>query len=479
MPPTNQQLDQNVPPPPPGFVPDAPAVSASAGNPPPPPPGFVPDAPAQTPQSANDVQPDALTKTEDFIHNAAQGVGQGTSDVWGVVKNGIPGVTPGATISAAKGIWHALPPVELADEMKQTLPVINAYEKARASGASVSDSIKASDAVARQHVTSIDTIKKVANDFRANPTKETARALTDAAAVAASFFGGGEAALGAEVELPAVAAEAAPEVAGASEVPTAADFSAASKPNIVKQIIQGKSVAQPAAQQTIREGVQTATENAGTADESVAANIKNQPLLGRNQTVVDEHLASLRGLEQDAYERMDESAGFDVKAEKAQLANDQYAIKQLGNTETDVAQKEKLTASIQDSQTRIADADAKMKDAGIDPAEADALHKQRMAGTDFRKALIQNATSDGQSINVDGLLKASKQMQFSKYGNRLEQFFGSPEAADEFMSNLEQAQKLGTKAAKAQQIAKWVGGIAATSAGVGGVVHGVTAALSE
>jgi hypothetical protein len=224
-----------------------------------------------------------------------------------------------------------------------------------------------------------------------------------------------------------------------------------------KQIVQGEKVAQPAVQQTVRQGVQAATENAGTADESLTANIKNQSLLGRNQTIVDQHLDALRGLEQDAYDRMDEAAGFDMKSEKAQLANDQYKIKQLGNTEADVAQKEKLTSSIQDSQARIADAEAKMKEAGIDPTEADALHKQRMAGGDFKKALIQATSSDGQTVNVNSLLNASKKLQFSKYGNRLEQFFGSPEAADQFVSGLEQAQKTGMSAAKVQQVAKWIG----------------------
>lgn len=252
-------------------------------------------------------------------------------------------------------------------------------------------------------------------------------------------------------------------------------FNSPSKPNIVKQIVQGEKVAQPAVQQTIRQGVQTAAENAGTADESLAANIKNQPLLSRNQTILDEHLSQLRGLEQDAYERMDEAAGFDVKAEKAQLANDQYKIKQLGNTDTDIAQKEKLTASIQDSQTRIADAEAKMKQAGIDPAEADSIHKQRMAGVDFKKALIQNTTSDGQTVNVKGLLNATKKLQFSKYGNRLEQFFGSPESANKFMSNLEQAQKTGAKAAKTQQIAKWLGVKALQGVGLAAGAEGVKA----
>lgn len=260
----------------------------------------------------------------------------------------------------------------------------------------------------------------------------------------------------------------------ADTVPTQEDFNSASKPNIFKQIIQGEKVAQPAVQQAIRRGVQTATENAGTADESVAANIENQPLLNRNQTIVDEHLSALRGLEQDAYERMDEAAGFDVKAEKAQLANDQYKLKQLGNTDADAAMKDKLTASIEDSQARIADAEAKMQDAGVDPTEADAIHKQRMAGADFRKALIQSTSSDGQTVNVDGLLNASKKLQFTKYGDRLQQFFGSKEAADDFMSNLEQAQKLGNGAVKARQVARWLGTIAGLYEG-GKILHGLLA----
>lgn len=283
-------------------------------------------------------------------------------------------------------------------------------------------------------------------------------------------FGGAErgaamgAAGGAVAEIPAAIATRAaqPTVAAAEETPS-----------WMQSIRNGADVAQPQAQQAIRSGVQAATENAGTADEALAANIKNQPLLGRNQTIVDEHLSALRNMERDAYDRMDEAAGFDVKAEKAQLSNDQYKLKQLGNTDADIALKDKLTASIQDSQSRIADAETKMRDAGIDPTEADALHKQRMAGSDFRKALIQNTSSDGQTVNLNGLLNASKKLQFSKYGNRLEQFFGSPEAANQFVSGLERAQKTGVTAASRQQIAKWLGTHALYSAGIGAVGTGV------
>jgi hypothetical protein len=250
----------------------------------------------------------------------------------------------------------------------------------------------------------------------------------------------------------------------------------ADAPGIVTQLIQGQKVAQPGAQQAVRTGVQAATENAGTADESVAANIQNQPLLSRNQTVVDEHLSGLRGLEQDAYDHMDDAAGFDVKAEKLQLANDQYKLKQLGNTDADIALKEKLNASISDSQARISDAESKMRDANIDPKAADVLHKQRMAGIDFKKALVQNTSADGQTVNVDGLLNASKKLRFTKYGDRLSQFFGSDKAADDFMSNLQQAQKTGVQAVQTRKNALWIAGALGVS-GVGAkIIHGAVSA---
>jgi hypothetical protein len=170
---------------------------------------------------------------------------------------------------------------------------------------------------------------------------------------------------------------------------------------------------------------------------------------------------------------MDEAAGFDVKDKKARLSNDQYKLKQLGNTDADIALKDQLNASIRDSQARIADAEAKMQEADIDPKAADVLHKQRMAGLDFKKALVRNTSEDGQTINVDKLLTASKNLRFTKYGDRLSQFFGSDEAADDFMSSLKQAQKAGAHAVRVRKVALWT----AAALGVTGVgakiIHGL------
>lgn len=222
-------------------------------------------------------------------------------------------------------------------------------------------------------------------------------------------------------------------------------------PNIVKQVFKGKGVAQEPAKAAIR--------SMAGADEDAA-------LLEGNKTVIDEHLNNIQQAKTNAYAEIDKEAGFDVKEAKIRLKNDQYKLKQLGSTEADQNQREKLTAAIQDVTDRIADANKKIAAAGIDPAKADTLNKQWRAGQEFKKALIKNTSADGQSVNVDGLLTASKNLRaMSKYGDRLEQFMGK-EGADKFMQELQAAQKMGAHALKAQQIAK----IAATSLGSAGVM---------
>ena len=183
----------------------------------------------------------------------------------------------------------------------------------------------------------------------------------------------------------------------------------------------------------------------------------NAPLLKGNTTILDDHLDTLAENEKTAYKRMDDTAGFDIKAERQQLANDKYKLSQLGNTDVDITQRGKLIESINDSEARIAQANAKMKTAGVDPNEADVLHRQRMAGQDFKKTLTRYTNADG-SVNVKGLLRGSKQLRFSKYGDRLEQFFGSTEAADKFVNQLDSMDKLGTHAVKARWVAGLVGG---------------------
>jgi hypothetical protein len=180
--------------------------------------------------------------------------------------------------------------------------------------------------------------------------------------------------------------------------------------------------------------------------------------------VLDEPLANLKQQEPAAYKQVDDAAGFDLKAEKASLSNDQYKLAQLGNTDADIAARGNLTEAI-NSQDRIAEAEEKLQEAGIDPKAADTLHQQRMAGIDFKKAVVKNTNPDG-TVNVDGLLNASKNLRFTKYGDRLQQFMGE-DGADEFMNQLQDAQELGAHAMKAQAIAKTILKYVAPGATVG------------
>jgi hypothetical protein len=246
--------------------------------------------------------PDYLTKTEDFIHNAATGVAQGAGDVWGAVKgmvSNIPGVTQ-SPVDTAKGIWHALPPVQLYDTTKQALPVINAYEKARAGGASITDAIKAADTQAKTQDTTVQKVQQVAADFRKNPTQETARALTDAAALAASMWAGGEVAAGAE----AGEATMAPEAETAAEAEATTAKTAATKPGLVASDTGTANATEQAALTPKEQAVSAGTAKAakagiseGTA-ETVAPRVEGiQPQLHQGVRDFINQTAKTAGLE--------------------------------------------------------------------------------------------------------------------------------------------------------------------------------------
>lgn len=121
---------------------------------------------------------------------------------------------------------------------------------------------------------------------------------------------------------------------------------------------------------------------------------------------------------------------------------------------------------------------ATLKAAGIDPTDADALHQQRMAGMDFKKLLARATAPDG-SVDVDKLLNGSKLLRFTKYGDSLTQFFGSKDAADAYMTQLQKAQELGAHALKMQGVAKLLGKIGLGAIGLGGVTKAVSKLSSQ
>jgi hypothetical protein len=168
-------------------------------------------------------------------------------DMWGIFK-GVPGITPEGTVSAAKGIWNHLPPVKLTDAVQQTLPILHAYETARADGSSIEDSIKASDAVAKQHAANISPLPKMVAAFRANPTKETGRALIDAVLLSGSLL---------DLGAPEVEATSAADggVMAATAARTPEELAAVRPPNPFRQGTAATSVAETPKPGLLRSGV--------------------------------------------------------------------------------------------------------------------------------------------------------------------------------------------------------------------------------
>jgi hypothetical protein len=380
------------------------------------------------PISGQQAQPSTLS-------SIGAGLEETGSDIWNAVTATVNPMTSGALGAVSNAYQH----------ISEAVPLFQAYEGARSSGKGIVDSLSAANDKAKQIADAQDVLKQRVDEFRKNPTQATTRAVGDAAALAASIWAGGKitGVLG--------AADVAPEAEAATEAgtesATATGGTEAEQPGILQQVIKGEKVAQQPAQAAVRQA-------AGASEDT--------PILQGNTTVLDEPLANLKQQETAAYKQVDETAGFDLKAEKASLANDQYKLAQLGNTDADITARGNLTEAINDSQDRIDAAEQALQDAGIDPKAADTLHQQRMAGLDFKKALVKNTNPDG-SVNVDGLLSASKNLRFTKYGDRLQQFMGE-DGADEFMNQLQQAQDLGAHAMKAQKIAKIVSGLVAGSA---------------
>ena len=153
--------------------------------------GSLPDQPTSSgglPPGATlvsgDVPAPGTTGVTGFLNKVGEGGAEAASDIYGVAKNLVPGGS--AETNTLKTVWNSLPPVQLADSVKQILPLVDTYEKSRANGKSVSDSIKAVNDAAQQHSQNIQNLQPIVDAFRQNPTRETARAVLDASAAAAS-----------------------------------------------------------------------------------------------------------------------------------------------------------------------------------------------------------------------------------------------------------------------------------------------------
>jgi len=427
--------------------------------------GGIPAAPPQDPLAAIGGIPDTTTASvsapsatgvSGFLTKVGEGGAEAARDIYGAVKGMVPGGA--AEAGAAKTVWNNLPPVELADSVKQTLPLIHAYEQARSGGAPISAALTAVNEAAKQHSSNISQITPIIDAFKANPTRETARALLDATAAATSLLVGGEAAAP-EAEAAATAAKAAPvaEVAPATE----GIFTRLTNP--FRKLLTSPKAA----------GVAAAQEPAGAAIRTATGAAAETPILAGAETAADEALAKVGVAKDAAYKQIDDTVGFDLKAERKKLSDTQYAIKQPG------ADVPKLQAEIEASTKQIADANVKLTKAGIDPKVADRLNTSWEANKQFKNDLVKSTASDG-TVNVNTLLTRSKNARFNpRYGDRLAQAFGQGDSAagkkiaDAYVQGLEAAQKAGVQAVKSQKMKQWVAGLVGAAAVGTGATTGI------
>jgi len=125
------------------------------------------------------------------------------------------------------------------------------------------------------------------------------------------------------------------------------------------QIKQGEGVAQAPAQSALRSSVQEAA-----ADESVANNVAANPSL---RTSLEEPIDTFHSQAKTLYRQIDDAAGTDFKALNDKLANTNYQLRQLTETEEDVAKEaalEKSRAAIMD---KIGAAKQDALDNGVTP----------------------------------------------------------------------------------------------------------------
>lgn len=411
-----------------------------------------------------------------FLNQVGEGGAEAARDIYGVVKplaeRAVTSMIPGAPLAqavqdapgVAKTVWNSLPPVQLADSVKQILPLVDTYEKARANGKPISDAISAVNDAAHQHSSNISQIQPIVDAFKANPTRETARALLDASAAAASLLVGGEAA--APEEAAAVTATKAP---AAAAVPAAESESLMTRlTNPFRKLLTTPKEA----------GVAATQEPGATAIRTAVGAPAGAPIVEGSTSVADDLLSKVGVQKDTAYKRIDDAVGFDLKAEKKTLDDTRYAIKQPG------ADKAALQKEINASVNRIADANKILVERGINPKTADQLNTSWEAAKTLKNDIVRSTGSDG-TINVKQLLTRGKNARFNpKYGDRLAQAFGQGDAqagkaiADQYMQGLEAAQKAGVDALKAQRFKLWLTGLVGGAVISAGGYEGVQALLA-
>jgi len=258
---------------------------------------------------------------------------------------------------------------------------------------------------------------------------------------------------------------------GAGEA-SPAEASAAKSPGIVQQVVKGEGVAQKPAQAALSNPFRNPNPWA------TARAAANQSL----RTTLDAPIQKIGMARQAAYNLVDQSAGTDVKALYDKLENTEYNIRQLTDTEEDVAKEASLEKARTATMDKISDARQQViaklgpKNGAEAFDKADQLFKQEQALKDLQTKVFKNpsvvkgntASGTPETVDVDSAVSTLQKMQDNtKFGGpRLEQALGKDNAKG-LLDDLYAAQRVGQKAMPKAKLARWLVGLA-----VGGGVAG-------
>jgi hypothetical protein len=341
-------------------------------------------------------------------------------------------------------------------------------------------------AVDAYHAGNDSELRRAVSEYAGYTGATALPALGPAAAQAGEDIGAGKTGEGlgegtglvASVLAPRVIGKVAPKVVSAA---TKVVKATGALPDIVEQVAKGEGIAQPQAETALRRAASTGSREAGLST------VQPQSL----RTVLEDPIESLESQAKAQYRQIDRAAGTDFKALNDKLSNTEYQIRQLTETEEDVAKEAQLEKSRTALIEKIEAAKQEALKNGVDPKTLDAADqsfKQANALKDVEAKVFKNTSvikgnvvhGTTETVNVDAAVKALQKLQdIEKFGgSRLEQAFGQ-EGAKAVLDDMYSAQRAGVKAMTRQQ---WATRIAKLGLTVGGLTlggHILHAALAE
>jgi hypothetical protein len=333
-------------------------------------------------------------------------------------------------------------------------------------------------AVDAYHAGNDSELRRAVSEYAGYTGATALPALGPAAAQAGEDIGAGRTGQGLGEGTGLVASVLAPRVVG-KVVPKVVKAIGAA-PEVAEQVVKGDRIAQPQADAALRRAANTGSREAGLST------VQPQSL----RTVLEDPIESLETEAKSQYRQIDRAAGTDFKALNDKLSNTEYQIRQLTETEEDIAKE----AGLEKSRTAILDKiEAAKQEAianGVDPTaldEADAKFKQANALKDVESKVFKNTGvvkgnvvhGTPEIVNVDAAVKALQKLQDTEKfgGSRLEQAFGKA-GAKAVLDDMYSAQRAGVKAMTRQQWAARVAKVGLTAGGValgGHILHAVLA----